>query len=188
MDHRHLRGRAPRLFKSAKKKLLRRVNKANCFREIPVPLESANRQRKPRDFSERLCIRLEVARPGRSFLSSVKKAADVFSPGGERRTRERSWARPFHLSLCPGHPFGSGHPYEAMSGKQGGRSNDASSVNQAISFLRDRDVDSAPMPIDFLPVVLGLSSPPISSFSENSPPPSFPGHRYVLRYAKSSHR
>lgn len=35
------------------------------------------------------------------------------------------------------------------AGRQGGRSNDASSVNQAISFLRDRNEDLAETAIDF---------------------------------------
>jgi hypothetical protein len=37
----------------------------------------------------------------------------------------------------------------AAADRQGGRSNDASSVNQAISFLRDRNEDSTEAGIDF---------------------------------------
>lgn len=49
-------------------------------------------------------------------------------------------------SSCPGHPLSLVHPDGVIADRQGGRSNDASSVNQAISFLRDRNEDSV---IDF---------------------------------------
>lgn len=49
-------------------------------------------------------------------------------------------------SSCPRHPLSLVHPDGVIADRQGGRSNDASSVNQAISFLRDRNEDSV---IDF---------------------------------------
>jgi len=56
------------------------------------------------------------------------------------------------LSFLPGAPLKSGLPLRvviAAADRQGGRSNDASSVNQAISFLRDQNEDSAEAAIDF---------------------------------------
>lgn len=51
--------------------------------------------------------------------------------------------RSLSSSSCLGHPLSLVHPYRVIADRQGGRSNDASSVNQAISFLRDWNEDSA---------------------------------------------
>lgn len=64
-------------------------------------------------------------------------------------------------SSCLRHPLSLVHPYEVIADRQGGRSNDASSVNQAISFLRDWNEDSAGTTIDFpSPAVIQLSQLP----------------------------
>lgn len=80
----------------------------------------------------------------RLFIEEKKKTTNV-NAVDKRRVGRRS----LPSSSCLRHPLSLVHPYEVIADRQGGRSNDASSVNQAISFLRDWNEDSAGTTIDF---------------------------------------
>lgn len=81
----------------------------------------------------------------RLFIVQKKKTTNVIAVDKGHMGRRRS----LPSSSCLGHPLSLVHPYGVIADRQGGRSNDASSVNQAISFLRDWNEDSAGTTIDF---------------------------------------
>lgn len=70
----------------------------------------------------------------KGFLSSERKKRS------QHRRIKGKWSLP--SSSCPEQPLSLVHPYEVIAGRQGSRSNDAPSVNQAISFVRGRKEDS----------------------------------------------
>lgn len=68
----------------------------------------------------------------------------------ERKEKARAWSQNRRIKgewalpspSCPEQPLSLVHPYEVIADRQGSRSNDTPSVNQAISFLRDWNEDS----------------------------------------------
>lgn len=80
----------------------------------------------------------------KTLYRAEEKTTNVIAVDKERMRR-----RSPPSSSCLGHPLSLVYPYGVIADRQGGRSNDASSVNQAISFLRDWNEDSAGTTIDF---------------------------------------
>ena len=87
----------------------------------------------------------------------------------QRRIKSRRGLRPLAFSCrscAVQHPKASNYPCQAIADQQGGRSNDASSVNQAISFRRDPEPeDTTWTTIDFLLTILSRGNPSATPIS-----------------------